>query len=402
MSMRHARCNRFLICLTLLSSSAVFSQVYLFKAPRFAEAGRDIAIQAVVDDTPTGVTLNWTAGTGQEQAPMTADADGTRWTGTIPAQAVEGTELTYTVTAAYDDESQTASPDCTVFICPQYTMLEPQPLTLQQTVLVQKEWNSEDAAFGLVRSTDGPPLGPAAIACQKGVIYVLDSVKSRVLGFTMDGDLCTTIGVSTSNASDLMIDPADDSVIVVSQLEDKVYEFQNGQLNKERSVSMRKNFEYPAKFSYDRRSKNLYARNQNHRERLAAAPDQAAAADPAEYPKNEPVITDVQGQELILKTDTGSEIFVVTFDQPVGCIDETVTDGNGIVWVLYTLQGDYRTRRLVRIDTLNALAETTQINVWFSFDATRRMTLTDTGVALMTGDASHGRIINFEYAGDLQ
>lgn len=402
MFMIHALCKRFLICLTLLTSSTVFSQVCLFKAPRFAEAGRDISIQAIVDDAPKGVTLHWTCSTGEYHVPMTADADANRWTGTIPAQAVEGTELTYTVTSTYDDESQAASPNCTLFICPEYTVLEPQPLPLQQTVLVQKEWNSDDAALGLLKSTDGPPLGPAAIACQNGKIYVLDSVKSRVLGFTMDGDTCATIPVPTSNASDLIIDPADDSVIVVSQLEDKVYEFQNGRLNKARSVSMRKNFEYPAKFSYDHRSKKLYARHQNHRERLAAAPNQASTGDLTEPEKNQQVMTDVQGQELILKTDNSPDIFAITFDRPVGYIDETETDGNGIVWVLYTLAGDYRTRRLARIDTLNAKAETTQINVWFSFDATRRMTLTDTGVALMTGDASHGRIVKFDYAGDLQ
>lgn len=402
MSMIHALCKRFLICLTLLSSSAVFSQVALFKAPRFAEAGRDISIQAIVDDAPKGVTLNWTGTTGQDQVAMTADADANRWTATIPAQAVEGTELTYTVTATYNDESQAASPDCTLFICPKYSVLEPKPLALQQTVLVQKEWSNDDAALGLLKPTDGPPLGPAAIACRNNIIYVLDSVKSRVLGFTKNGDTCTTIPVPTSNASDLVVDPADDSVIVVSQLEDKVYEFQNGQLNKTRSVSMRKNFEYPAKFSYDRHSKKLYARNQNRPEKLAAAPDQASTGDLTEQPKTEQVMTDVQGQDLILKTDNSSDIFVIPFDQRLGYIDETVTDGNGIVWVLYTLQGDYRTRRLARIDTLNAQAETAQINVWFSFDATRRMTLTDTGVALMTGDASHGRIVTFDYAGDRQ
>lgn len=400
MSMTHALCKRFVICLTLLTGSAAFSQVCLSEAPRFAEAGRDIAIQAVVDDSAKNVTLNWTCSSGKYQAEMTADGEANRWTGTIPAQAVEGAELTYAVSAAYDDGSSTASPDCTLFICPEYTILEPQPLAVQQTILVEKEWNSDDGAFGLYKSTNGPPLGPAAIAGHDGRIYVLDSVKNRVLGFTPDGDTFTTIPVPTSGASDLIVDPSNGSILVVSQLEDKVYEFQNGQLKETRSVSLKENFEYPAKFSYDCRAKTLYARNQNHLEKLAAVSNPSSPDDLTEQQKTQQVTTDVKGQNLILKTDNSPDIFAVPFDRPVGYIDETVTDGNGIVWVLYTLEGDYRARRLARIDTLNRHAETAQVDVWFSFDATRRMTVTDTGLALMAGDTSHGRIVTFDYTGD--
>ncbi|MCE5187448.1 MAG: hypothetical protein LLF76_15110 [Planctomycetaceae bacterium] len=400
MFMINALCRRFLICLTLLGSSQVFAQVSLFKAPRFAEAGHDIAIGAIVDDAAKDVTLSWTCGSDEYQAAMTT-AGANRWTGTIPAQSVQGTELTYRVAVGKDDQSLITSPDVTLFICPQYTVLKPQPLALQQTVVVEKEWNSDDAAFGLLTPADGPPLGPAAIAGANGILYVLDSVKHRVLGFTADGSLSTTIEVPTSHASDLIIDPADNSVIVVSQLEDKIHKFQNGRLHEARSAALRKNFEYPAKFSYDRDSKKLYAPNQNHPEKLAAA-NQTPASELVEQPKDQQVTAEVQGNDLILKTENSSNVLVLPFDQPVGYIDETVTDENGIVWVLYTLEGDYRIRRLARIDTLNARAETTQINVWFSFDATRRMTATPAGVALMTGDTSHGRIVTFDYAGDVQ
>jgi len=402
MAMIHARCTRVLICAALLASSAVFSQVCLIETPRFAEAGQDIPIQAAVDGAAKDVTLSWTGRTGRFEAAMTADGDGNRWTGVIPAQAVEGSELTYAVSAGYEDASAASSPDCTLYISPSYTVLEPRPLTLRQNVPVQSEWNSDDAAFGLLQPADGPPLGPAAIATDNGILYVLDSVKSRVLGFTKDGDLATTIAVPTSHASDLVIDPTDGSVIVISQLEDKVYEFQGGQLKNSRSVSMRDNFEYPAKFSFDCRLRELYAPDQNQRERLACVSNPASSGGVTEPAKPQPVVADVQGQNLLLKTDSSPDIFVVPFDRPVGYIDETVTDGNGIVWVLYTLEGDYRSRRLARIDTLNARAETTAIDFWFSFDATRRMTVTDTGAALMTGDASHGRIVTFDYTGDLQ
>jgi hypothetical protein len=123
--------------------------------------------------------------------------------------------------------------------------------------------------------------------------------------------------------------------------------------------------------------------------------------DPS-LPKEAQVLAEVQGDYLMVKINNNSQIFAIDCGQAVGYIDEEMVDENGIVWILYTLKGDYRIRRLARIDTVGEQAETAQINVWFPFYATRRMTLTDNGVALVAGDLRHGRIVAFDYAGGVQ
>ena len=86
----------------------------------------------------------------------------------------------------------------------------------------------------------------------------------------------------------------------------------------------------------------------------------------------------------------------MTFDKPVVCIEEALMNDNGIVWVLYTLQGDYRMRRLGRLDTQNGLFQTAQTDVWFSFGATRHMALSRDGVVILAGDMEEARIIKFD------
>ncbi len=97
-----------------------------------------------------------------------------------------------------------------------------------------------------------------------------------------------------------------------------------------------------------------------------------------------------------------SRIIAITFDKPVACIEESLADSNGVIWVLYTLQGDYRMRRLARVDTSKGLAETAETDIWFSFDATRRMALTRKGVVLFAGDMKEGRIVVFDYNGGVK
>lgn len=405
--MTHALYRHFVFYLLLCSSAVVFSQVSLTVSPRFAEAGQPVTIQAYAEANPTGLVLNWTGDAGSGQTAMTFEAAARRWTGTIPADAVQGSELSYTVTADYADAQQAAGPDCTLFVCPVFSVLEPQTLELTQTVLVQEPWNQEPG-FGLLQPQEGPPLGPASIAYHKGLLHVLDTINQRVVSYTRDGQVERILEVPSELASDLLIDPSDGAVLVVSQLDNTVYRFRQGRLESMQSVPMKDAYEFPAKFNYDSGSKRLYARHQNRRDKLAPADDRRTANRPqnrsgrqtaADDAKNKQIVTDVQGRQILLKTAASPAVFAVLFDEPVGYIDETVTDDNGIVWVLYTMRGDYRMRRLMRLDTVNATAETASINVWFAFDATRRMTATDTGTALLTGDESQGRIVLFDYAG---
>ena len=394
--MRHSIFKYFSVWLILLGCSTAYCQIYLLESPRFAESGQAIEIRAFADNSPAQVQLNWASDTQSGSVDMTQNADSGYWTAAIPAQAVQGTELSYTVNTNNDQ-----SPDCTLCICTEYTPLKPQAMTLKQTVLTRKRWNSNDNAFGLLKPEKGPAIGPASIAYHKGTIYLLDSVKKRVLRFNKTGKPHTAISVPTSIASDLVIDPTDDSLLVVSQLEDKVFRFQKGKLRKTQSVPLKKSLGYPTKFSYDRHSRTLFARKQNQRENLVAVVNQKNSLQTNKQPmeKNPQVLTEIQGSHLILKIDSNPQVFAVSFDRPVGCIDEAAVDDNGVAWILYTLRGDYRIRRVARIDTANAHAETAQLDIWFSFDATRRMTLTDNGVALMAGNETQGRIVAFDYMG---
>jgi hypothetical protein len=390
------------VWLVLLGCSTAFSQVYLLQAPQFAEAGQAVRIRAFVETPPTTVTLSWTSGTASGEESMTLNPQRGYWAADIPSDAVAGTELSYTVTAE-NDQGEAASPDCTLIITPAYTLLEPRMMELHQSTLAEAAWNSNDSAFGLLKPENGPPVGPASITYHKGRVYLLDSVKGRVLGFSKADKSRTATALPTSIATDLVVDPTDDSLVVVSQLEDKIYRFRNGKLNRTESVPMKKSYEYPAQFNYDRHSRSLYTQQPNRLGKRAAVLRQGAPRQAAERSdeQNLQVLTEVQDHQLRVKLDSNPQIFAVEFSQPVGFIDEAVVDENGTVWVLYTLKGDYRIRRLARIDTINAQAETALINVWFAFDATRRMTVTDSGVALMTGDEAQGRIVTFDYAGGL-
>lgn len=400
--MKHLISRYFPIWLVAVTFSTAFCQVYLSQAPQFAEAGQTVQVRAFADNHSTNVTLAWISDTQNSSTEMVFK-DGA-WTAVIPAEAVQGTELSYTVTAD-DAQGTAASPDCTLYICPAYTRLKPHTMALRQTILAQATWNSNDSAFGLLKPENGPPVGPASIAYSKGSIYLLDSVNGRVLSFTRTGKPRPAMKIPTTDASDLVVDPTDNSLVVVSQLNDTIYRFRNGKLNRTQSVPLKKSFAYPAKFSYDRHTKTLYTGQQNRRDKKIAVTDRNTAgqttAQSAPQDLNLQVVTEVQGNQLRLKLDNNPQIFSVEFQHPTGYVDEALVDDSGIVWILYTLQGDYRIRRLARIDTINATAETALINVWFSFDATRRMTLTDNGVALMTGDETQGRIIAFDYAGGL-
>jgi hypothetical protein len=398
--MKQSLC-RFLL-LWFAGSSAAFCQVYLTQSPQFAEAGQAVPIRAFVESTPTAVTLTWIGGSETGSLDMAFNAGGC-WTATIPADAVAGTELTYTVTAN-DDQGSTASPDCTLAICPAYTVLEPKPMTLRQATLAETVWNGSDRAFGLLKPENGPPIGPASIAYHKGRIYLLDSVNERILSFSKANKTRTEVPIATSFGSDLVVDPTNDSLLVISQLEDKIYRIRKGKVSKTVPVPLKKSFEYPAQFVFDRGTQSLHTQQQNHRGKRAAVMSNNVSVQTADQPikQNLPVLTDVQGHQLQVKADSNPQVFAIAFQQPVGFIDEAVVDDNGVVWVLYTLQGDYRVRRLARIDTVTAQAETALIDIWFSFDATRRMAATDTGVVLMTGDETQGRIVTFDYTGGVQ
>ena len=392
--------KRFPIGLVLFGCSVVFSQVNLLEAPKFSEVGHTVKIRAIAENDPVQVRLTWTSNTKSGYSNMTLNPASGYWSATIPAQAVQGTELNYAVVADYDQGQTVTSPDCILYICPKYTTLTPQTMVLEKTIVTEKKWNSNDDAFGLLVPADGSPTGPASIAYYKSNVYLLDSVKGRIVRFNNTGQSHLIGTVPTLLASDLVIDPTDDSLLVISQLEDKIYRFnKNGKIKHTRSVPMRKELVYPSKFTYESSDGTLFGQDLSQQSGLVGVMREDQNIDTAKrYVEKDPqVIFEAQGNKMLLNFEASQKIFAITFDRPVICIEEALADSNGIIWVLYTLQGDYRMRRLARVDSVRNLVQVAETDIWFAFDATRRMAVTPKGVVLLAGDMEDAKIVSYDY-----
>lgn len=390
--------------LFLINSCLAHGEVYVLQAQQLARANQAIEIQAFADDSPTNMVLTWNSEQGSGQVQMTLDPSPNRWLATIPGQAASGTTLRYTITAGYDQNPSEASPEYVVYLCPEYTSLEPQPMVLNAKILAKSRWNSGDNAFGLSRNEEGPESGPASILCHNNNIYLLDSVKGRVLYFDQNGQSQASISLPTATASDMAIDSSDSSLIIVSQREDRMYRIRNGRMSQVLPLGVKRKLAFPSKFNYDNSSETLFAEDsvRQNRQRGVIQKNRTVLSNTPRADKNPQVVSEAQGSRLFLRLDNNPQIFAVNFEKPVFCIEETLADSNGVIWVLFTLEGDYRLRRLARVDTANSTAQTAETDIWFSFDATRRMALTRKGVVLFAGDADEGRIVRFDYTGGVQ
>jgi hypothetical protein len=388
--------------LFLLYSSLAHGEVYMLNAKQFAQENQAIEIQAYADDSPASMFLEWTSNQNSGRIEMMPAME--HWSATISSQDVQNDALHYTITADYSQNPSATSPEYVVYLCPEYTMLKPQALILKPMVLAKKKWNSDNDAFGLVQTEDGPEHGPASIACHNDKVYLLDSVKSRVLCFDQTGASQPEVALPTTTASDLAVDPADSSLIVVSQREDIMFRIRKGRTSQILPMGLNRKLAYPSKFSYDSSSETLLAEDAAKQNRLRKVIHQGkhikSAAQQTET--NPQVLSEARGNNILLRLDGNPQIFAVTFDKPVFCIEETLADSKGVVWILFNLEGDYQMRRLVRIDTVKKLAQTAETDIWFSFDATRRMALTRNGVVLFAGNSEEGRIVKFDYAGGVQ
>jgi hypothetical protein len=280
----------------------------------------------------------------------------------------------------------------------------PTPMKLKINTLVTKAWNSTDDAFGLRRGQEGPTIGPAAVAYDKGRIFVLDTVKSCFREFDKSGNAVSTVVLPFAEPTDLVVDPATSSLLVVGQGSGELCKVDaTGALARLPSVDM-KWLVFPAKFAYETNSSTLFAQD-------AAAPRQlspvlrggvALAAELRAAVSAPAVTVDLEGHNLILSFGDGTQSIAVDMGRDVFCVEDVVTDDQGAVWALYTLEGDYRMRRLLRVDVAKGAAGVAVMDVWFAFDATRHMAAMENGVVLFAGDLSQGRIVTAQYAGGVR
>ncbi len=259
-----------------------------------------------------------------------------------------------------------------------YATLTNQPMRLTRKVLVSKKWNNGPDSFGLDTpppGKEGATIGPAAVTYFQGKLYVLDNPNKRILAYDEAGNLLSSINLPNNVATDLSVDASGTALILIDHMHDKVYRVDGNQLTLLSSVPLKENFPLGTKFSYDPASDTL-STQEVHQDGLA----------------------DIDGNNLILNLKNGEKLGI-PFDKPVACVEEIVTDSNGIMWVLYTLEGDYQMRRIARVDPARGTVGTTTVDVYFSFDATRHMAATGNGIVLFGGDNNEGRLISFNYAG---
>lgn len=392
------------VLLVAFNCSLAYGQISLLGTPLFAEQDQAVEIQVSVEDSVESVMLQWGLQDIVGQVEMEPGAEIGYWSAVIPGQDVQGEVLPYTIVVNPNQEPVTERLEGTLYICPEYTVLEPKPMALKAKVLVKNKWNSSAEAFGLSGSDEGPEVGPASIAYDNGTVYVLDSANRRVLGFDKQGKSRRPIAVPAALASDILIDPLDSSVVVVSQLEDKLYRVKKNGTVQSLPLGLNRKLIYPTKFRYDAGLGTLLAEDAVRQNRPRAVGQHGTPETvSAEQTESDPqVLSEAAGNHIRLGFDTDPQVFDVRFDKPIFCIEEALADSNGIIWVLFTLEGDYRVRRLVRVDTSTGLAETAETDVWFSFDATRHMALTEEGVVVFAGDEEEGRIVKFDYDGDIQ
>ena len=277
----------------------------------------------------------------------------------------------------------------------------PTQMKLNITSVVVKTWNSADDAFGLRQGKEGPAFGPASVTYFKNRIFLLDTVKKRILAFDKCGNLVSTIVLPFAEPSDIVADPSSSSILVVAQGSGELCKVnESGVIQPLPSVDT-KHLVAPSLFSYETKSATLFGQAKiGHGMLSPLLRNGVTLTGNLQTEWIAPSVkADIRGQSIILSYGNGMPSTLVDMGKAVFCIEEVLVDEQGVIWALYTLVGDYRIRRLLRVDVANKTAGVALIDAWFAFDATRHMAAMDGGVVLFAGDMETGRIVTIEYEG---
>ena len=253
-------------------------------------------------------------------------------------------------------------------------VLTPQPMKLVSNVLARSAWNSGAEAFGQEQPAEGATIGPASVVYAKSNVYVLDTVNGRILGYDKEGHKVSSVELPTKVLTDMFVNAADSSLMLIDQVNNNVYRVNGNETSLLGSAEL-KNFSVGTRFAYD------------------PATGDVRGEDPGGLAEN-------ADGKLVVGFESGKPVTIL-FDKPVFCVDEAARDGHGNIWVLFTLEGDFRMRRLARVDAGRSTVGVAEIDAWFAFDATRRMAATEDGVVVFAGDDKEGRLLSFDYGGAL-
>lgn len=253
-----------------------------------------------------------------------------------------------------------------------YQVVAPTPMRLTTKVLVDKKWNDGSEAFSRELGNQAATIGPHAVVYANGNSYVLDTIARRIVGYDKDGKQISSVSLPMELASDLIPSPTDSSLILIDHRHESIYKVDGNEVTQLGYVREMKEYPLHTKFGYDPTQNRLFEENYSG------------------------TVDNVDGK-LVLDQKSDKP-WMIGFDQPVFCVQEIINDGQHL-WVLYTLEEDFRVRRLARVDMAKRTFETAKVDVWFDFDGTRRMSATENGVVVIAGDQENGRLISFNYAG---
>ncbi|MDB6026081.1 MAG: hypothetical protein JWM68_2304 [Verrucomicrobiales bacterium] len=284
-----------------------------------------------------------------------------------------------------------------------YPKLLPKPMELKQKVLVSKKWNSGADSFGLDKPADGQEgdtIAPASVLCVKDTIYVLDNVHNRVIGYDKEGNVVSTAQLPSGGlAVDLVLNPTDSSLFVIDQYQDKIHIVKGNEVTTLDAVPLRESLVVGARFGYDAATGTLWAQDMENGGEVAVLRDGKIVSPDA---RNQQMFSGAsavsQGESILLTLKTG-EVLNIPFDTRVACVEQTETDANGIVWVMFTLDGDYHMRRVARIDPIQNTANVAALDIWFAFDGIRHMSSREKGLVFFVGAEQEGRVVSYDYAG---
>lgn len=254
----------------------------------------------------------------------------------------------------------------------------PHSMQLTKKILVSKKWNSGPDAFAVDRPAagqEGAAIGPGAVIYANNRIHVLDNANQRILGFDKTGRQLSSTPLPAPQASDLVADSSGSMLFAVDHFHRTIYKVEGDQTTELETSLPLKDLPVGTKFTYDANTGSLSAQDN---------------------------VGDYEGSNLILQLDPAQPPLSIRMEKPVACVEEVATGPDGIVWVLYTLEGDYRMRRVARVDPAARTAGVAEVDVWFAYDSTRHLAPTENGVVIVAGDMEEGRLLNFEYTdGDL-
>jgi hypothetical protein len=289
----------------------------------------------------------------------------------------------------------------------------PKAIHLTKKVLLEKPWNSAPEALGrfVPKSEDGTKegliLGPTSVACIGDSIYVFDNNdpgRRRLAVYDANGRMRSSISLPGGLSwADLVVDSSDSSLFVIDHALNQIYKVRNGELNQTGPVSL-KDFSLGMRFGYDKGSGTLYVRDRERNE------------DVPILINNQPVNSSVQNAQtfspvwgdfypennsnLLLNFRDGSNLRVA-FERRVESVDEMTMDQRGRVWVIFTLEGDYRVRRLAVVDPVRKAAGVELLDIQFPYENIRRMAPGRDGIVIVSGDDEKGLLRSYDYSGNL-